>query len=413
MAESAQRASADRDYRPVAALVMAAVGAVLVMLPPELRSTVWRNLFGVPPMPETFGDLRAVTSGWDCLHRGLEFLPVNQCDPWGRPPSLPRLWLVPGLLGLDQSFTDALGLLIATAFVLATLAWVGRSGFPETVVVLLVLLSPAAMLGIERGNVDLVVFCLVATGLAALGTYVDKGRVLAGALGAATLCLAAMLKFYPAFALVPLAVRTRWAIVALIPFGLYMVATASDVGAINAYISVPQWYAYGLVPLCEALGLPQHRTFFVLLTGFLGLAVLVTAVLPGLRNSSRTASPSTLEMGYVTASAIYVGTFLFAATYPYKLVFLILAIPQTLAWIRTRPSRYLGAAVLATMLALMWVPSHAFVPGRGSALMAALSVVLFILLGSTSFLIVLRRLLGLRPGLTVAVASRLRLEKLA
>lgn len=414
MGESAKRASDDRDYRPVAALVMAAVGIVLVLLPPVFRSAMWQNVLGVPSMSPTFADLRAVTSGWDCLHRGLAFLPVNLCDPWGRAPNLPQLWLAPGLLGLDQSSTDALGLLIATAFVLATLAWVGRSGFRETAIVLLALLSPAAMLGMERGNVDLVEFGLVALGLVAFGLAAGRGGILAGALGAATLSLAAMLKFYPAFALVPLAVRTRWALVALVAFGVYFVATASDIAAINSHLDWPNSYAYGLVPVAAALGgLPPQREILWLLTGLLVLAVLAIAVVPSVRKSSRLTSTSTFEMGYVAASAIYVGTFLLAATYPYRLVFLILAIPQALAWARAPDSRDLGAVLLATILAMMWVPSFALGQGQGSEMMAVVSVILFILLGSTSFLIVLRRLLALRPDLTLIVAARLKLAKLA
>jgi len=151
----------------------------------------------------------------------------------------------------------------------------------------------------------------------------------------------------------------------------------------------------------------------LLLTGLLVLAVLTVAVVPSVRTSSRFTSTSTFEMGYVAASAVYIGTFLLAATYPYRLVFLILAIPQCLVWTRIPDSRYLGAALLATILAMMWVPSFALVPGQGSEMMAAISVILFMLLGSTSFLIVLRQLLALRPDLTLIVATRLKLARIA
>jgi hypothetical protein len=409
MKASGTHPGGDRDYRPVAALVMAAIGVALVLLPFDLRLDVWRNVFGVPPMPESFGDLRGVTSGWDCLHRGIFYLPVNPCDPWApRASVLPRLWLAPALLGLDQSWTDILGLLVAAAFVLAALAWVGRSGFRETAVVLLALLSPAAMLGMERGNVDLVVFSLLVLGLTALGLAVERGGIVAGALGAAVLGLAAMLKFYPAFALVPLAVRTRWALVGLVAFGVYIVATASDVAAINANVELPYYYAYGLGPLCQALGLPHERKFLFSIVGALVAAVVVAAVALSIRRSGRAASNSTFELGYVAAAAIYAGTFLLADSYPYKLVFLILAIPQALAWTRDPECRYLGVALLAAILAMMWVPRYALGPGWGSEIMAAISAVLFILLGSTCVPIVVRRVAALRPDLTLAVASRLR-----
>ena len=162
-----------------------------------------------------------------------------------------------------------------------------------------------------------------------------------------------------------------------------------------------------------ALGLPQERRFLLLLTGLLVVTVLAAAAAPSVRKSSRPTSSSTFELGYLTASAIYVGTFLLSASYPYKLVFLILAIPQCLVWTRISDSRYLGAALLATILAMMWVPSFALVPGQGSEMMAAISVILFMLLGSTSFLIVLRQLLALRPDLTLIVATRLKLARLA
>ena len=58
------------------------------------------------PESVTFGDLRSVTSGWECTRRGIDVLPANPCDPNKSPANYPRIWMSPAFLGLGQGSTE-------------------------------------------------------------------------------------------------------------------------------------------------------------------------------------------------------------------------------------------------------------------------------------------------------------------
>src|SRR5262249_34347434 len=143
-----------------------------------------------------FGDLRNLTTAWECARRHVDVLPINPCDPWTRPTNYPRLWLAPSFLGLGQGSTFALGLLLVGLFLLAALAVI-PPGASVTfgAVYALALCSPAVMIGVQRGNVDLFIFVLIVLAVL-LSRHGRPGLVASLAL----VCLAAVLKLFPIFA---------------------------------------------------------------------------------------------------------------------------------------------------------------------------------------------------------------------
>ena len=89
------------------------------------------NRLGVPGEDtKSFGDMRSITSAWECARRGISVIYLNPCDPLQRPANYPRIWLAPASLGLGQGSTPALGILVAIAFLFAAVVVLPhRAGF--------------------------------------------------------------------------------------------------------------------------------------------------------------------------------------------------------------------------------------------------------------------------------------------
>ena len=99
--------------------------------------------------------------------RGIAVLPTNPCDPYGaRPANYPHLWMWPSVLGLGQGSTVVPGVLVGVVFLVAALAVLPRGATAgDAALYGLAVCAPAVMLGVERGNVDIALFALVALGI--------------------------------------------------------------------------------------------------------------------------------------------------------------------------------------------------------------------------------------------------------
>lgn len=346
----------------------------------------WREL-GVPAAAQSFLDLRSVTSGWECTRAGVEIIPVNPCDPYGRPANYPSLWMAPAELGLGEGSTVYLGIATALVFLASVLVAVGRLGLWEALVYAAAACSPAVMLGVERGNADLLVFALVVLALALFRRGVS-GRALAHGV----LVLAAMLKLFPLFALgVLLRQRRSWALAgagaALLVLAVYGVVNAGEIRAIGA--SVPQEvpYSYGIgvavdaaqlavrriASAPDALGSPAAGVLAHLVVGMAGLAL--AALLAWHRRDLRRPSVAEEEPprarrdldAFWAGAGIFVATFALFNNYDYRLVFLLLTLPQLLRWTREpRPLMPFAGAALAGVLVSLWLgTSQRLPPGIG------------------------------------------------
>ena len=317
---------------------------------------------GVPPDSPSFADMRSVTSAWDCTRKHIAVLPVNPCDPWRRPANYPQIWLLPAFLGLGQSSTIALGFLAAVVFFAAALLIIPPSArLMDGLIFGFALCAPAVMLGIERGNVDILLFALVA--LAA--SLVRRGRK--GMLrGTSMLVFAAILKLYPIFALPALIRRARrHALVATIAgttvFAIYIGATFSYTEEIVRTVPQTDSYSYGI----NLVGAWLSSGFSVLPgTGWNVVIIIATAVI-ALRLRSRLRPRLTLDESdaartrdldyFWSGGCIYVASFALFRSYDYRLVFVLLTIPQLLRW--TREGSRVAVAVLTALGLTLWSAS--------------------------------------------------------
>jgi hypothetical protein len=315
----------------------------------------WDKL-GVPAVSPGFFDLRSVTSGWDCARQHLGAWPDNPCDPWQRPENYPRIWMAAAIFGLGADETNIIGTLIAIAFFGAAIAVLPRRApLVDAVVYGLALCSPAVMMGVERGNVDIALFAMVATaGLVMRRT--PSGPPVASAL----ILVAAILKLFPIAAvgmLAQLPRRTAAICVASVGglFAVYGVATFRDIQTIERVLPQGDEYAYGLHIFGAWLGRisGSGRVWDIAVVG-LALALAI-ALGRRVRQGLDTRPSRGLDLLWAGAG-IYIATFAFVRSADYRLVFLLLTIPQLVRW--GAAARVLPIATLCGVLLTLWLPSE-------------------------------------------------------
>ena len=314
----------------------------------------WDQL-GVPAVPGGFFDLRSVTSGWDCARHHWGEWPINPCDPGGRPENYPRVWMAASILGLGQDDTYLIGFPIAvTFFVAAILVLPRQAPVGDAVIYGLALCSPAVMFGVERGNVDLALFCMVA----AAGLVMRRSRY--GPPAASSLILlAAVLKLFPIAAVGMLAQLPRRAAVTCVSivigiFAVYAAATFRDIQTIERVLPQGDEYAFGLHIFGGWLGrlLAPGRVWDAALVA---LAIVVAIAVRRTLRSQLTPGPSRELDLFWAGAGIYVATFVLGRTSDYRLVFLLLTIPQLTGWASARQA--LPIATLSGVFLALWLPS--------------------------------------------------------
>src|SRR5262249_45595396 len=152
----------------------------------------WRT-FGVTPLKPHFFDTHALTDHIECASEGFDAYIRTTCSsiPFNYPP----IWLELRYFGIDGSHSVWLAIAMISAAT-GAIVWLskGRSACAG-LVTLAAILSPAIMMGIERGNNDLLILALV--GGAAL--FFDKPNAHRMIWTVALLQAAVVLKLYPIF----------------------------------------------------------------------------------------------------------------------------------------------------------------------------------------------------------------------
>lgn len=345
-------------------VVVCAIYGYFLVLIEKGGHTAW-SWFQVPATSPSFLDLRSVTSGWVCTRRGIDVLVSNPCDPFPRPANYPRIWMWPAPLGFGLSSTLILGIVVAAAFFAGAVFLVRRTcALADVLVWVAVLVSPGVMLGIERGNADLILFPVVVAGLALLRARAAVVRAAAHLL----LLLAAMLKLFPAFAFVALLRQPRrwriWglALVAL-GFGVYVLATLNDIRTIQRVLPQEIYYSYGadvgvravvdwLAARSPSLAFAAHdANERVILVVLILAAVAVGGAIARSWQPPATQDQRELDL-FLAGSAIFAGTFVLEHNFDYRLVYLLLVVPQLLRWARRST---LARLVLGAIVATLWL----------------------------------------------------------
>jgi hypothetical protein len=326
----------------------------------------WARL-GVPPMSKSgqtvaFGDTVFLLGVLECDRAGHDVYRENPCDPWARRMNYPRPWLLLSGLPLERRHSAWLGAVLGVAFLASAFAYVGRLKPWHGLMYGLLICSPSIMLGIERGNSDLMMFILVAVAVMLLSHRRAAGW------SYLLIFLGGLLKLFPITALAA-ALRESRPRAALILSGLgtgwiaYVVWTWTDVTLIGQATPRSVYRSYGgLVLLDTVVGQLRKRgvdplPVTVQVAYVVSVGALMLAAGAAAWATTRYVISNRLD-GFRAGAAIYVATYLPVTNYDYKQVFLLLAVPQMLEWSGGPGSvgRF-SAVALASMALTLWMSS--------------------------------------------------------
>jgi hypothetical protein len=312
-------------------------------------------LWNVPALLPYLGDARVITAGAESHALGYDPLINNPMDPLDRPMNYPRVWQLLFHLGLDQSDTIYFGVILAVLFFSGVFLITKHIDQATAWLMTCAIFSPAVLLGLERGNIDLLVFFLLA-----LAVYtIKKSRV-----GTTVVIgLSFLLKLYPIFALAIFLrehkrVFRAIIVLSIIVCALYTMIMFDELRLIRLATPRPTSMAYGLdVAWMRAVTNHPHATIALRIISY--AAVLLAAVVSLLRGGRRagTADDQNGHMdSFRVGAATYIGTFLIGANWDYRLVILLLVIPQLMSWRRSpwNGVRYVAIITMVCVMISLW-----------------------------------------------------------
>ena len=328
--------------------------AVLSLVPSGVLATAtaflgpasaW-SVVGVPVGNGNFGDLNVIFIAAQCASDDPSWTAASEpCQPGMSHYNYPSVWAKAfGIIGADPSWTPAIATLLMAAFIvsLVPITWwaLGSSRqLPAVIGMTIVACSPPILLAFQRGNIDLLMFALIAV---AVGLWIHSFTKSA----AVTIAIATTLKVFPIGAVLMLLSRQRPRRGALLTFAVVGAAGLAVIFSDLAIISTrtPQIdgasFGTGVLPLLVSnqLGMGWSST----LTRLAGLIIFVVALaflvltirsnwLGRIGNEwsslIRDVSADVTATALILAgSGVFLVAYILGPSYDYRLMFLIPAV---------------------------------------------------------------------------------------
>jgi hypothetical protein len=374
-------------------------------------------VLGVSAMPLSFSDWHAVVAASDCADLGFNVYRQNPCDVSGLIHEYGAIWLKLGRLGLTRENYWGIGLSISTSFLVAAALVLRPKNGGQFALCLAAVCSPAVMLGVERANVDLLIFTLLLPITLLLCRSERSARTLAMAL----LFLLTVLKLYPgvAAASVLWTSARRRSIFTIIGLFVFTVATWVVLDRDNLALVLNVFErpnvllpAFGSRLLFDALRSLHLWPLTFLSSIWAGTIALILVLLVSWHCAYRTPRGQPLSIAecrtgyvkFVAGTAIFIFAFAATTNYDYRYVFVLFSIPLLLRYLEHAPQssnweRRIAATALGVMVVALWVnglmalifsTARLAVPSQASVMLFAgkhlvtwVLVSLLIILGST------------------------------
>jgi hypothetical protein len=329
--------------------ILAIYWAILAML--ATRSGIkeaWMTL-GVPGHHSPFVDFRIVLFGCDLQQQGMD--PLNSPPGAKYNPNYPRIWYLLGRLGLSENHTFPVGATLVLCFYLALIIFLGRMNMLCSIFCAAIVCSPPLGLAVERANNDLVIFIILS--LAVLLGSRPPFRLVMYSL----IFLAGMLKLYPIFAATTLLLERSWrrfllfAAPLAVLFAAYCILTRDDLVSISRLTPRTWMNSFGCMTgfqfVSDRIGSGRLDAWvqpISLCAAFavMGLALWHSRKLPTLSVHGVHGN------AFLVGAGIYLSVFIIGNNWDYRLVFLLLTVPQLLDW-ASQPGR-IGSFSLSLLI---------------------------------------------------------------
>ena len=318
----------------------------------------WK-LWRVPVQPPQFADFRLISGSAESYREGFEPTQKNPGDPHKRIFNYPAFWRLFFYTNITQDDT------VWIVTVMLVLFFAGVFLFPQNITVLdsigmlIVIFSPAAMLLYERGNVDLIVFFLCVL----IVLSIDYSPFITTAL----LIFAMVVKLYPLFGVTVLLKESKSRFLGLFlgcfgVLGIYLYETFKSFKASWGLTMRGAEISYGANVLflrynqyfSDLLGVPFTAPLLKYGPIVLAFVLIMVAGIIGITQHEVLASSSARNLAaFRMGASIYVGTFLLGNNWDYRLAFLILVMPQILQWSKHPDGNYGSIAKVLLVLVLI------------------------------------------------------------
>ncbi len=296
------------------------------------------SLIYVDTMTPPLADLRTVQGALISLESGVDPYLENPGDPWGRTVNYPAIWLfIAKIFALDVEANFIAFVSTYIAIFLGGVAYL-LYRFPSWGLAL-VAISGAVLMGIERGNNDLLIFSIVLTALVTSNRGMRVGLIIC----------ASILKLYPIAAGVALFSRfenskallwrVRYALIASVSFLFYFVIFFNELilGVGNTHTAGAMSYGSGVLAFLSNERLPSLPMSLAMINSALAASIALMfmfreriATMIGI--TDRGISTDTLrESMFLVGALIYVITFFAGSSWDYRMVYCILTVPYALS----------------------------------------------------------------------------------
>jgi hypothetical protein len=320
----------------------------------------WK-LWNLPTKMPPFFDLRLITGSAESYAAGNDPMFHNPLDPAQRYFNYPRIWYLILASGINQGWTIPTGVGLAAIFLLSVILFPGDLTSLSSVWIFLGVISPAVMFGLERENVDLTFFILLAFALILMGRSVTISMIL--------FFVAVVFKIFPILGLGYLfGPDKRHSIQRVILgaglAGFYFLITFQVIIRIFATTQQGPDYSYGVAVLplqiAEILSLTKASEFSLrIVFTLVGIAIAILPALIGISQHMKFRAPNLQNLrAFWIGAGIYIGTFLLGNNWDYRLMFLLFVIPQILEWAGQKGGRLHGMA--RTSLVLIFLALYYF-----------------------------------------------------
>ncbi|MBL8077179.1 MAG: hypothetical protein JNM55_04390 [Anaerolineales bacterium] len=310
----------------------------------------WR-LWCIPSETPAFIDFRLIPSGAETFRSGIDPAISNPNDPKGNIFNYPKIWYLFFYTGITQRDTIWISTVLIFLFFLAVSAFPEKLTTKDSLLTLLVVFSPAAILLYERGNVDLAFFALC--GLAII--LVDRFP----AWGAVSLLVASVFKLFPFFGVGVFLSENkdrfyRYLLICTFIFLTYVVMSFESLKAAWSLTLRGTRSSYGDLVIFDLFHDLLYNYFFRLTNGnwvdvlldvfphFIALMLLAIAFYFGVKSKYPLSTDSERNLtAFRMGACIYLGTFLLGNNWDYRLAFLIFTIPQISRWMSSLRKNHL------------------------------------------------------------------------
>ncbi|MCX6082344.1 MAG: hypothetical protein NTW32_22680 [Chloroflexi bacterium] len=302
------------------------------------------HLWNLPTVMPPFLDFRLITGGAESIQAGYDPRINNPFDPGTRLFNYPQIWFIILKSGINLQWTIPLAILTILLFIISVISFPGEVTKLSGIFLLAILFSPAILLGVERCNVDLLVFSCMA-----LALLVSEQRPLGSFL---ILMIGIVFKLFPLFGIgFFLGLEKKKALKLLLATLacsiLYFASIFKDMLHLAAVTQKGITPAYGWLILPEFFYTTSRQMMMLKKFNFLFLILLIGLSLGTIylaRKKHQTiiyAIPNSRNLrAFWLGAGVYVGTFLLGNNWDYRLMFLIFCTLQLAEWSKKEGSNF-------------------------------------------------------------------------